>query len=129
MRRGWSCPRARSAPGRRWMRSAFASAVRRTRSWPSTNPHQRNRGLDRARSGLSKPADRGVAHRLRDLSEQRDVLAVPRLRKHPLEDLLLPLRADPARHALAARLVLEKGRDAQKDRAEVGGIVEDDNGA
>src|SRR5689334_7381212 len=60
---------------------------------------------DRAGRGLPQAADRRVAHRLRDVAQQQDVglpMAVAPIHKHPLEDLLLALGADAARHALAA---------------------------
>src|SRR6202521_2548665 len=85
-------------------------------------------GHDRVRGGLAQPADRGVAHRLRDVAEQRDVRVLA-VGQQPVEDLLLPDGPDTARHALAARLVSEEARDAEEDLLQVGGVVEHDDGA
>src|SRR5713226_8824687 len=63
-----------------------------------------HRRLDRARRGLAQTTYGRVAHRLRDVAQQNDVglpIAVA-LVQHPLEDLLLSLRAHAARHALSA---------------------------
>ena len=61
-----------------------------------------------------------------DLAEEPgDVLAV----RQPREELDLPLRADPARHALAARLVGEELGAPPDDVQDVGRLVEHDDGA
>src|SRR5205807_8167354 len=91
-----------------------------------------NRRLDRARGGLAQAADRRVAHRLRDVGEQGYVVGAMRrlaLDEQPMQDLLLALRAHATRHALAARLVPEEPGDAQQDRLDVGGVVENDDRA
>src|SRR5260370_11261510 len=90
-----------------------------------------HRRLDRARGGLTQAAYGRVAHRLRDVAQQHDVglpIAVA-LAQHPLEDLLLSLRAHAARHALSARFVAEEPRDAQQDWLHVCRVVEHDDGA
>src|SRR6266700_7651459 len=71
--------------------------------------------LDGAGRRLPQAADRGVAHHLRDLREQGDVglsVRVAPVGKQPVEDLLLPLGADAAWNALAARLVPKELRDS-----------------
>src|SRR5438445_919020 len=81
---------------------------------------------DRVRRRLPQSADRRVAHRLRDVAQQHDVgprIAVA-LAQHPFEDLLLALRAHPARHALPARFVPEKPSDAQEDLLHVRAFIE-----
>ena len=84
-----------------------------------------DRGLDRRRSGLAEAADRRVAHRLAELGEQLQIApASSRSRPappclQPLEQLVLPHRADAARHALAARLVSQELGDAQQRVAQI----------
>src|ERR1700693_762848 len=114
-------------------------------SWPSTLTFTRRRGSptktasaidhlelseprgDRVGAGLARSADRRVAHRLRDVAEQRDVRILAIRRQQPVQDLLLPHRADPARHALAAGLVAEEPCDAKQDLLHVGRVVEHDD--
>ena len=66
--------------------------------------------VDRVGGGLAEAADAGVAHRLADLAQQRQV-ALRRRVGEAFDRFLLPHGADPARHALAARLVAEERRD------------------
>ena len=66
--------------------------------------------IDRVGGRLAEAADAGVAHRLADLAEQRQV-AFRRRVGEALDRLLLTHGADSARHALAARLVAEEGCD------------------
>ena len=76
---------------------------------------------------LAQPADRGVAHHLRDLVDQGDLLLpgadLPAL-DQPMERFFLADGADAARDALAARLVAEEARDPQHDVHEVHRLVE-----
>ena len=46
-----------------------------------------------------------------------------------MKDLFLSLRTHPAWNALAARLVPEETRDAQQNRLDVGGVIENDHRA
>src|SRR6266699_5230498 len=88
--------------------------------------------LDRARGGLHQATYGCVPHRSSDVREQSEVIvAMSHLTvdEQAMEDLLLALRAYAARNALAARLVPEEPGDSQQDRLDVGGVVEDDDGA
>ena len=63
----------------------------------------------------------------RDLGDQRQLVchaAARPLRGQPQQRLLLADGADPAGHALAARLVAEERRDPEQHRDEVDGVVE-----
>src|SRR4051812_35277497 len=76
------------------------------------------RRFDGARGGLPEAADRGVAHRLAELLEQRPLPrygAERRAARQPVEQLLLAHGADAAGDALAARLVAEELGDAAQD--------------
>ena len=65
--------------------------------------------------GLAEAADAGVAHRLADVARAaRGRPPPPSLRPRRCERLLLAHGADPARHALPARLVAEERRDPQQ---------------
>src|SRR5690348_17023748 len=74
-------------------------------------PHHAQR---RVRRRLAQPADRRVHHRLRQLLQER---LVPLLPVHHLQRLH---RADPARRALAAGLVLEERHQVLR---RIGGLV------
>src|SRR2546430_6204741 len=89
----------------------------------------RQTGSNRIRGRLTKAADRGIAHRLRDVAEKHHFgsrIAVA-LREESFQNLLLPRRAHPARDALPARFVAEKARDAKEDRFHVRRVVEDED--
>src|ERR1700694_2277166 len=123
-----------SMPSRRHA-SRIVEPSRASKSWPSTltltsflgRPTNTGSAIqhlqlgqprgDRVGRRLTQPADRCVAHGLRDIAQQHDVgvavTAVPG--EGALEDLLLALGPDSARHALTARLVTEETRDAQPD--------------
>src|SRR5690349_10082662 len=76
---------------------------------------------DRVGSRLSETADRGVGHRDRKLLEER---RVPLLRFHEVRGLR---GADPARRALAARLVLEEAHEVQRRVARLVVLRKDDH--
>src|SRR5579872_6170606 len=89
-------------------------------------PQPVDRRQDRRRGGLAEPTDGSVAHNLVQLAQQRDLLLrVGGAGDQPTQRLLLPHRADAARDALPARLVAEKGCDADDYRLYVHRIVED----
>ena len=67
---------------------------------------------------MAEAADRRVAHHLRQVGEQPALCAAAG--RQPLQRFLLAHRTDPARYALAARLVPEELRDAARDVDEVG---------
>ena len=63
--------------------------------------------------------------RPRSASRARSPLGSRAVGGQPVQRLLLADGADPARHALPARLVPEEGGDAQQERHQVDGVVED----
>ena len=81
--------------------------------------------------GLPEPADRRVLHDPGEVVEQAQ-LGVPGRRRaagQPGQRLLLAHGADPARHALPARLVAEERGDPAQRRGEVGDGVEGEHDA
>ena len=75
----------------------------------------------RIRRRLAEAADRGVAHRGRQLGQQR---RVPRALRHQLDGLL---GADAAGRALAAAFVLEELHQVERHRLHVVLVGQDDN--
>src|SRR5918992_1247339 len=78
--------------------------------------------LDRVHGRLAETADRRVAHDLGEIAEER---LVPSAVRHDLNRLL---RADAARRALAAALVLEELEEIEGDAPHVVLVGEDDDG-
>jgi hypothetical protein len=85
-------------------------------------------GLGRCGGGLTEAADGCVAHRLREILEQSDL--VGRAPDGPagdkaVQELFLAHRADPAWHALPARLIAEELGDPENGLSHVGLWSED----
>ena len=81
--------------------------------------HGRDKGIGR---GLSKSADRRVAHGLGELVQKLLVPLPPFEQRHRL------VAADPARRALTARLVFEEAQQIDHDVGDVVALGEDDDG-
>ena len=116
-RRPGRAPRARARargarpPGRARARGRVAwDPGRRSQRHQPGLPEGR---LDGRRGRLAEAADRGVAHGLADLAQEDELLVArphPRAGGQARQQLLLADAADPARDALAARLVAEELR-------------------
>ena len=90
-------------------------------------------GFKGARCGLTQTANGRVAHGLSHFSQGDDLLGYGTQRaalNQALDRLLLANCADPARNALTAAFLPEKGRDPQKNQLEADRVVKqhDDSG-